>query len=218
MINIAFADREKLLGIVLPSLYKQWKLISFNTVTISIWEIFNKIKLGSIVDIHIVLVHLQGLSLKELSGIKHFHDKYPHIKIVGISSHPDLHLIRLSISMGASAYCCLSDHDDTLEQTILETHKSGHVVNKYVKKEFFCLDFNPYAISLFISGINISKTQAQILALIPTDFTYKQIANKINLSPKTIDRHREILFEKLNIKSRQGLALFAVKHGFFEIK
>lgn len=57
--------------------------------------------------------------------MKHFHINYPHIKIIGISMHPDFHLIRLIISMGASAYCCLNDDDDILEQTIRETHKNG---------------------------------------------------------------------------------------------
>jgi len=131
--------------------------------------------------------------------------------------HPDFHLIRLIISMGASAYCCLNDDDDILEQTIRETHKNGQVVNKYVQKEFFSENFNPYEISTMIGGKNISKTEARILSLIPTDYTYKQIADIVNLSPRTIDRHREILFQKLNIKSRQGLVLFAIKHGLFKL-
>lgn len=218
MINIALTEKEELLGLVLPSFAKRWTYFTFHTITSSIWDITKNIKEQNIFDINIVLIHLNSISLKELSGIKFLHDNYPSIKIIGFSNHPDLHLIRLTISMGASAYCCLNDHDNILEYTIRETRKNGKVLNQYVKKEFFSVDFHPNAISLIISGKKISSIESQILTLIPTDFTYKEIADIVNLSPKTIDRHREILFEKLNIKSRQGLAVFAIKHGFFEIK
>jgi DNA-binding NarL/FixJ family response regulator len=43
--------------------------------------------------------------------------------------------------------------------------------------------------------------------------TYKEIASELNLSPRAIENHREILFEKLDIKSRVGLALYAVRNG-----
>lgn len=218
MINIALTGKEKLLGIDLPSFAKRSTDFTFHTISNSIWDILNKVREKNIPDINIVLIHLYRLSLKELSGIKFLHDNYPDIKIIGFSYHPDLHLIRLTISMGASAYCCLNDNDNILEHTIRETCKNGQVLNQYVKKEFFSEDFDPYATSLINSGKIISKIEAQLLALIPTDYTYKQIADIVKLSPKTVDRHREILFQKLNIKSRQGLTLFAIKYGFFNIK
>jgi two-component system invasion response regulator UvrY len=46
--------------------------------------------------------------------------------------------------------------------------------------------------------------------------TYVQIADKMCLSPKTIDGYRSSLFEKLNVTSRIGLAMYAVRNGYFE--
>ncbi len=43
-----------------------------------------------------------------------------------------------------------------------------------------------------------------------TEMTYKEIADEMCLSPKTIDGYRQALFDKLNIKSRVGLVLFAM--------
>ncbi len=45
-----------------------------------------------------------------------------------------------------------------------------------------------------------------------TEMTYKEVAELMNLSPKTIDGYRESLFSKLNLRSRVGLVLFAFKH------
>ncbi len=43
--------------------------------------------------------------------------------------------------------------------------------------------------------------------------TYKEIAEKMHVSPRTVDGYRDELFERLNVKSRVGLVLFAIKNG-----
>lgn len=47
--------------------------------------------------------------------------------------------------------------------------------------------------------------------------TYKEIADKMCLSPRSIDGYREGLFEKLGVKNRVGLVLYAIKHGIFVV-
>ena len=46
-----------------------------------------------------------------------------------------------------------------------------------------------------------------------TEMTYKEIAQQMFISPRTVDNYRDQLFEKLNIKSRVGLAIYALKNG-----
>ena len=55
------------------------------------------------------------------------------------------------------------------------------------------------------------------LELACSELTYNEIADKMFLSPKTIDGYRNSLFEKLIIKSRVGLALYAVRHGLVSL-
>ncbi len=50
-----------------------------------------------------------------------------------------------------------------------------------------------------------------------TDLSFKEIAGHMNVSPRTVDGYRDALFEKLSVKSRVGLALYAVKHGIVKI-
>ena len=50
-----------------------------------------------------------------------------------------------------------------------------------------------------------------------TELTYKEIADKMFVSPRTIDGYRDALFEKLNIKTRVGLAIYAIKNGLVDI-
>lgn len=55
------------------------------------------------------------------------------------------------------------------------------------------------------------------MRLVCTEWTYKEIADLMHLSPRTIDGYRDALFEKLNVRTRVGLAMFAVRSGIVDI-
>lgn len=58
----------------------------------------------------------------------------------------------------------------------------------------------------------LSQREVEFLNLACSELTYKQVADEMNLSPKTIDGYRENLFNKLRVRSRVGLVLYAVKN------
>jgi hypothetical protein len=55
------------------------------------------------------------------------------------------------------------------------------------------------------------------MKLVCTEWTYKEIADRMYLSPRTIDGYRDALFEKLNVKTRVGLAMYAVRNGIVNL-
>ena len=61
-------------------------------------------------------------------------------------------------------------------------------------------------------AVDLKDKEIQFLKLACTEKTYKEIAQEMHLSPKTIDGYRESLFEKLDVKSRVGLVIFAIKN------
>lgn len=64
---------------------------------------------------------------------------------------------------------------------------------------------------------NMTENEREFLKLACTELTYQQIADKMNLSPKTIDGYREALFQRFKTKSRVSLAMYAVKNGLVKI-
>ena len=60
--------------------------------------------------------------------------------------------------------------------------------------------------------ITLNDREMAFLRLACTEMTYKEIAEQMFLSARTIDGYRDSLFEKLNIKSRVGLVLFAIRN------
>ena len=61
--------------------------------------------------------------------------------------------------------------------------------------------------------IKLKEHEIAFLKLVCTELTYKEIADKMFKSPRTIDGYRDDLFEKLNIKTRVGLVMYAIKNG-----
>lgn len=61
----------------------------------------------------------------------------------------------------------------------------------------------------------LSEREKELLKYVGTEMTYTEIADIMCLSPKTIDGYRSSLFEKLDVKSRIGLAMYAVRNGYY---
>jgi len=68
-----------------------------------------------------------------------------------------------------------------------------------------------------VKEIDINEKERQFLKLSCTELTYKEIADKMCLSPKTIDNYRNSLFSKLNVKNRVGMVTYAIKNKIYTL-
>lgn len=64
---------------------------------------------------------------------------------------------------------------------------------------------------------NLNERETDFLKHACTEMTYKESADKMFVSPRTIDGYRDALFEKLNVKTRVGLLIYAIKKGIFQV-
>jgi DNA-binding CsgD family transcriptional regulator len=63
----------------------------------------------------------------------------------------------------------------------------------------------------------LSEIDIRFLQLSCSEMTYKEIAQEMNLNPRGVDNLRDNLFTKLDVKSRVGLAMYAIRHGLVTI-
>jgi len=63
----------------------------------------------------------------------------------------------------------------------------------------------------------LNENELTFLQLACTEMTYKEIAQKMELSPRTIDGYRDELLRKLKVQTRIGLVIFAIKHGLYKL-
>jgi DNA-binding NarL/FixJ family response regulator len=64
---------------------------------------------------------------------------------------------------------------------------------------------------------HLTENELTFLQLACTEMTYKEIAQKMELSPRTIDGYRDELLKKLKVQTRIGLVIFAIKHGLYKL-
>lgn len=136
----------------------------------------------------------------------------PKIKVLALSMEDDeINIIKM-IKNGARGYLLKDIHPDELKTALQEVISEGFYHTKHVSKAL--QNSMHHEIDL---KQRLSNNELRFLKLACTERTYKEIAEEMNLSPKTIDGYRDTLFKKIGIKSRTGLVIYAVKNGYFEV-
>lgn len=138
---------------------------------------------------------------------------FPAIKVLALSMDDDEHTIISMLRAGAKGYLLKDINPAILQEAFREVMDKGFYYSERIT--------NTVLNSLHKADPvqqPLKDREIEFLKLVCTEKTYKEIASEMFLSPKTIDGYRETLFEKLQIKSRVGLALYAIKNRIFIIE
>jgi len=141
-------------------------------------------------------------------------EHYPGINVLALSMHDNETSIIRMIKAGARGYV-LKDCDPLqLQSAINDVLSKGFYFSDIVNgKLIHAISSSDESNSSINFLANSSDKEISFLKYTCTELTYKEIADKMNISPRTVDGYRDALFEKLQIKTRVGLAIFAIKHG-----
>lgn len=143
---------------------------------------------------------------------KWINENYPQISIIILTMFDsEIALIRL-LQSGVKAFLRKDTHPKELEFAIESVIETGYYYSQNSSGKLANVFRNP---SRNFSTYPISLTENEIIFLkfSSTEMTYKEIARYMFVSPRTVDNYRDSLFEKLQIKSRVGLAMYAIKNG-----
>ncbi|WET02891.1 response regulator transcription factor [Flavobacterium sp. YJ01] len=157
-------------------------------------------------EIDLILLDVNMPVLDGLSTMKWLKDCRPDLKVIALSVNDDEDIIIKMITNGAKGYL--------LKDTSPEIFKEA--IECVIEKGFY---FTELVSGMLINKvnsndkkINLKEKEIVFIKHACTEMTYKEIASEMCLSPKTIDGYRESLFDKLEIKTRIGLVLYAIKH------
>lgn len=143
---------------------------------------------------------------------------YPFVKILALSMYDNEDSIIRMFKAGAKGYI-LKDCDPTELKNALGalvakgfyysemvTGALVHTVNNLDKKE-----------SQPVDVVELSEREIDFLKYACTEFSYKEIADKMFVSPRTVDGYRDEMFGKLRVKTRVGLVLYAIRNGVIRL-
>lgn len=135
--------------------------------------------------------------------MKHF----PKTRVMCLSMHEEAGFIKKMMEAGAVGYVFKDSTKDELKEAIQAVH-SG---KKYFNQKLFDILLNMESGGKEISVL--SSREKEILKLIAEEYTNPEIAEKLFLSVRTVDTHRQNLIQKLDVKNTAGLVKYAIKSG-----
>ena len=137
---------------------------------------------------------------------------YPDVKIIVLSMFEDADKVLLMIKMGVKGYLLKDAEPNEFEQA-LQRVAQGEVYYPDFVTRHLLNNFNQQQ----DQQIKLNNREIAFLKLAGTELTYKEIADQMCISARTVDGYRDQLFEKLHVKSRVGLVLYAVKNKLIDL-
>jgi DNA-binding NarL/FixJ family response regulator len=136
---------------------------------------------------------------------------HPNIKVMALSMQGDDNSVIKMIKNGAKGYLLKNTHPRDLETALIKLKDDGFFYPEWASKIIFSSINNDGKNE---KSVKISEREKEFLTYTATELSYKEIAEKMSCSPRTVESYRDQLCEKLDLKSRVGLAVFALKNGF----
>lgn len=154
----------------------------------------------------IVLLDVNMPVMNGIETMKWIKDNHPQLKVIALSVNDDEDTVMKMITNGAKGYLLKDTDPNNFKDALLEVHHKGFYYSEMVT------GFLIHKLGNHDNKITLKEREIEFIKLACTEKTYKEIADGMCLSPKTIDGYRENLFHKLEIKTRIGLVLYAVKN------
>ncbi|MBQ4818758.1 response regulator transcription factor [Aquimarina sp. MMG016] len=156
---------------------------------------------------------LMDINMPIMNGIETtaaLKEEYPDVNVLALSVEEDEKTILKMLRAGAKGYLLKDTEKSILENALVEVQETGFYHTKNVT-DLLLGSLNPKKENKVI----LKEREMEFIKHACTEKTYKEIASDMCLSPKTIEGYRDSIFEKLNLKNRTGLVIYAIKNKIF---
>lgn len=137
---------------------------------------------------------------------------HPNVKFLTLTMDDDEFTVLKMLRLGAKGYLLKDIHPDHLQSALNEVMDKGYYHSSKVS------DILIRALqSDDKKELQLKDNELTFIQLACSEMTYKEIADKMNLSPKTIDGYRQELFQRFEVKNRVGLVIFALKNNLIHL-
>ncbi|MCA0348985.1 MAG: response regulator transcription factor [Flavobacterium sp.] len=161
----------------------------------------------------IVLLDISMPIMDGYATSKWLKEAHPLVLILALSMQDDEQSLIKMIKNGSKGYLLKNVAPTELETALRRIVNKGHYFPDWASDIVFANMFNKETIEEVVEYFEISDREKEFLCLCTTEMSYKEMGKIMKCSPRTIEYYRNTLCEKLKVKSRIGLAVYAMKSG-----
>lgn len=167
---------------------------------------------------NIVLMDINMPQMDGFAATQWLKENQPDVHVLALSMYDaETSIIRM-LKSGAKGYILKDSDPIELQAAIHDVINKGYYYSDLVSgKLIHAINQIEDSGSNINTFTNLSEREIDFLKYACSELSYKEIAAKMFVSPRTIDGYRDDLFEKLSIKTRVGLVMYAIKNGVFII-
>lgn len=165
---------------------------------------------GILPDVCLIDINMPNMGGLEL--LCKIRKEWPSVKCIILTAFNDDTKIITMINHGANGYLIKNSDPEVVIMAIKETFATGYYYSDVADSRMFRL-----VLTQKIKADTFSEIEIAIMKYCCTSLTYPEIANELGIGFRSLDAYREKLFSKLEINSRIGIAIAAIKLGFHSI-
>lgn len=167
--------------------------------------------------VDLILLDLEMPVMDGLTAMPLIRKQYPDTKVLIISMHQDDQFISHLMELGANGYLLKDAEFEELEIALEAVKHTGFYFNDQVSKAMLSrLVQKQQLVPSFQVQEHLTERERDVLELICRELTTAEIADRIHLSPRTIEGYRNRLLDKTGARNTAGLVVYAARQGWLD--
>ena len=210
-IKIALIDDEPLFLEGLSLLFSNVKNIVVTNTATNGHELLDDLENTSEFNFQdIILVDIQMKPMNGFDLVQILKKKYSNIKIIILSSHYKSNVVGHMIKLGVSAFIPKNSSKKLLISAVESVFEYGIYFTKVDKEMLVKYMGSNSKRSMFNNNEELSRREIEVLKLICDEYTSQEIADKLFISKRTVEGHRQKVIDKIGAKNTVGLVIYAI--------
>jgi two-component system, NarL family, invasion response regulator UvrY len=210
-IKIALVDDHMLLRNALASLINSFEDCVVIHESADGEELLRRLKTPPMPDVILLDLNMPKMDGYQTAMLMQEH--FPNLHILMLTMYDsELMLIRL-LQAGVKGFLKKDVHPSELKFALHSVVEAGYYYSTSTAGKLANLFRTRHCDMSKVEQAMLNEQEVDFLRLACSDMTYKEIAQRMHLSPRSVDSLRDTLFMKLDVKSRVGLAMVALRHG-----